>query len=56
LNWVGEIVSGRQPGNYPETAFEEINGGCLRAEIRERKENSPEALSSFRAVVFSGSE
>jgi hypothetical protein len=37
-------------------AFEGINGGCLRAEIRERKENSPEALSNFRAVVFSGSE
>jgi hypothetical protein len=40
----------------PETGFEEMNGGCLRADIRERKENSPEALSNFRAVVFSGSE
>ena len=31
---------------------------ALRAEIRERKrnENSPEVLSNFRAVVFSGSE
>jgi len=39
---------------HPER-FEEMNGGCLslRAEIRE-KENSPEALSNFRAVVFSG--
>jgi hypothetical protein len=40
----------------PETGFAEMNGGCLRADIRERKENSPEALSNFRAVVFSGSE
>jgi len=39
-----------------QTEFEEMNGGCLRAEMRERKENSPEALSNFRAVVFSGSE
>jgi hypothetical protein len=38
------------------TGFEEMNGRFLRAEIRERKGNSPEALSSFRAVVFSGSE
>ena len=49
-------VVGRLLGTWPETAFEEMNGGCLRADIRERKENSPEALSNFRAVVFSGSE
>jgi len=45
-----------QLGSSPETGFEEMNGGCLRADIRERKEKSPEALSNFRAVVFSGSE
>src|SRR6266403_1201892 len=46
-------TSGRMTAKYP-TGFEEMNGGCLSSE-RERKENSPEALSNFRAVVFSGS-
>src|SRR6266550_7831764 len=41
---------------FISTILDEYNGGCLRAELRERKENSPEALSNFRAVVFSGSE